>query len=68
MTINAAAGVDRDEFQFMNNPKLKTITLSDVKSWVVLFCDGENWLFFSGDIRLNAKLGQSLSSEWLQKA
>ncbi|WP_024899522.1 phage tail protein [Brucella rhizosphaerae] len=67
VTINAAAGVDRDEFQFMNNPKLKTITLSDVKSWVVLFCDGENWLFFSGDIGLNAKLGQSLSSVGYKK-
>jgi len=60
VTINAAAGVDRDEFQFMNNPKLKTLTLTEVKSWVVLFCDGENWLFFSGDAGLNATLGQSL--------
>lgn len=68
MTINAAIGtVSTDEFQFMNNFNLKTISLTDFKAWIVLLCDGENWLVFSADPSINAKLWQSLSNTGYKK-
>ncbi|KAB2671132.1 hypothetical protein F9K77_14380 [Ochrobactrum sp. LMG 5442] len=68
VTINAAIGtVSTDEFQFMNNFNLKTISLTDFKAWIVLLCDGENWLVFSAAPSINAKLWQSLSNTGYKK-
>ncbi|UZD70818.1 phage tail protein [Brucella sp. JSBI001] len=65
--VNAATSVPgSDTFQFSNNPLLATVTL-DYKSWLVLLSDGNNWLIFSADAAINAKLGQTLAVNGIKK-
>ncbi|MBB4092615.1 phage tail protein [Brucella pecoris] len=61
ITVNVASE-DGGRIQFSNEPTTSTVVLNKQKAWLILLCDGNNWLVFSAHPMFDAGLGLTLSS------